>query len=249
MALTDVSVTSDKDYLEISEDGAITISADGTPDSDSSYPVDPFPPSGFAGSTTVNHGLGTIPMVRAFWDAEKNGTWYSAFFFKNNIQIDPWLKVISTTSTVKLIMNTNSEDPIEDIPVYYRIYKFGDKAITSDERVDKIFLKDSTSAVLPASVSSLNFTYNTLTIPHGMSVEVPIWSLEFSVDNENWYAEGTKIVGDFDTSSGPPGGPYARYYVTIVTGYIDDTNFYIQLEGNNASNVTVYVRYSLDLRS
>lgn len=241
----ELSLTSDKDYLYIFQDGAITISANATPDADSTFPADPDAPS-LAGFTTINHGLGTVPLVRAFWDPAKNGVWYANKDLNNTGLPDPWLKIISTTSVVKLIMNTNGAAKT-NIPVFYRIYDFLNVAVNSDSKVDKIFKKDYQNGNVAASPGSSTINTTTLTLPHGAG-EVPIWSLEFSEDQTNWYSEGRQIVGPFDTGSGPPGGPYARYYFTSASGYADSSNFFVRLQSNYGSVKTVYVRYALDYR-
>lgn len=238
-----VSLSSDFDYLKIAADGAITLDANGTPDADSTFPADPSAPFGFASSVTIGHSLGTVPMVRAFWDANKNGVWYGE---KLSGQ-DPWLKIIATTSTVKLIMNTDGGAKTA-IPVFYRIYDLGNVAVTSDSRIDKVFLASSTSGVVALSGSSASYSTTTLTIPHG-GAAAPIYTIEISEDTVNWYPAGVEIVGPFDTGSGPPGGPYARYYSTSAYGYVDSTNLYIVLRSNYNVQKTVYVRYAVDSRT
>lgn len=247
MTLSSVSITSDKDYLKIHDDGLITISANGTPDADSTFPADPNPPFGKAGSTTITHNLGTVPLVRAFWDPAKNGRWYNAFVFPAGVQIDPWLKFIATTSTLKLIMNTNGAAKT-NIPVFYRIYDFGNKAVDSDSRIDKVFLKSVANATLGAAPSSAAPVQTTVAISHGAG-EVPNWTLEFSEDQTNWYSEGSQIVGPFDTASGPPGGPYVRFFYTSAFAMMDTTNINITFESNYGSGKTIYVRFALDYRA
>lgn len=240
------SFTSDKDYLYINQDGAITISANATPDADSTFPADPGAPFGLAGFATINHSLGSIPLVRAFWDPAKNGMWYANKDLNNTALPDPWLKTISTLTAVKLIMNTDGAAKT-DIPVFYRIYDFLQVAVNSDSRVDKIFKKDAKNGNVAASPGSITVVETLLTLPHGAG-EVPIWSLEFSEDQINWYNEGRQIVGPFDTTSGPPGGPYARYYYTSAYARADSNNFYVILQSNYGSIKTIYVRYALDYR-
>lgn len=240
--LSKLSLTSDRDYLEIYQDGAITLNANGTPDADSTFPADPSAPFGFASSTTITHNLGSVPLVRAFWDPDKNGKWYGE---KSSFK-DPWLKVIATTTTVKLIMNTDGAAKTA-IPVFYRIYDFGNKAITSDSRIDKIFTKDDTTGIALLSAGSFFVTETLLTIPHNGG-EAPLYTVQFSEDNTNWYPAGSVIVGPFDTTSGPPGGPYARYYFTSVYCYVDATNLYVVMENNYSTNKTLYIRYALDYR-
>lgn len=238
------SFTSDKNYLYIFQDGQILINANGVPDADSTFPADPSAPFGFASFQTINHNLGSVPLVRAFWDPAKNGLWYNARLNS----VDPWLKLIATTTSLKLIMNTDGGAKT-DIPVFYRIYDFLNVNVNSDSRVDKIVAKDATrSVVVPASPGSITVVENTLTIAHGLG-EVPIWALEFSEDGLNWYQEGGSIVGPFDLASGPPGGPYARYFSTEAYGRADSTNFYITGQSNYATTKTIFFRYALDHRA
>ncbi len=238
--LNQQSLTSDRDYLKIWQDSYITLNANGTPDADSTFPADPSAPFGFASSTTITHNLGYVPLVRAFWDPDKNGRWYGE---KSSFK-DPWLKVIATTTTVKLIMNTDGAAKT-DIPVFYRIYDLGNQAVDSDSRIDKIFAKAVTSGVVGSSGSSFTVTEATVTIPHTAG-ERPLYTVQFSEDQINWYAAGTQIVGPFDTGSGPPGGPYARYYFTSCYCYTDGNNLYVVLQNNYASSKTIYIRYELD---
>lgn len=241
--LNEQSLTSDKDYLYIQQDGQLLINSNTTPDADSTFPADPSAPFAFASFQTVTHGLGSVPLVRAFWDPAKNGLWYNARL--NNV--DPWLKIIATTTQLKLIMNTDGGAKT-NIPVFYRIYDFLNVAVNSDSRVDKIITKDATrSVVVPASPGSITVVESTLTIAHGLG-EVPIWSLEFSEDGVNWYQEGGQIVGPFDLGSGPPGGPYARYYYTQAYARADSSNFYITGQSNYATQKTLLFRFALDYR-
>lgn len=240
--LNKLSLTSDRDYLEIHQDGLITISADGTPDSDSTFPTDPSAPIGYAGFVEITHNLESIPLVRAFWDADKNGVFYG----EKASGKDPWLKVIADTSKVKLIMNTDGAVQT-DIPVFYRLYDFGDKSATSDSRIDKIFKKGQTSGVALLSATSSSATETTLTITHNAG-EIPLYTVQFSEDNINWYPAGAQIVGEFDTSSGPLGGPYSLYYRTSVYCYIDFTDLHIVMLNNYPSDKTLYIRYVLDYR-
>lgn len=245
--LADVSITSDKDYLKIAADGTITISANAAVGADSTFPADPSQPS-LAGSTTITHGLGSLPLVRAFWDKAKNNTWYNAYCTPMGTKVDPWLKVLTTTDTLKLIMNTDGAAKT-NIPVYYRIYDLTSHSFSSDERIDKIFKKDTANKIVATAISSLDPAYASLIIPHGQA-EAPIFSIQFSEDNSHWYQEGTQIVGGFDTTSGPPGGPYARYYYTSAYAAVDATNLYLYFESNyDTGPKTIYVRYELDYRT
>jgi hypothetical protein len=76
----------------------------------------------------------------------------------------------------------------------------------------------------------------------------PLWSVQFSEDGRNWYSEGTRIVGPYDTGSGPPGGPYSRYYYTTVFTRADANYLYIHLQSNYGSPKTIFVRYECDYR-
>jgi hypothetical protein len=247
MSLSDVSITSDKDYLKIFQDGQVLISANGTPDADSTYPADPNAPTGFAGSQTITHNLGTVPLVRAYWDKDKNGRWYNALAYVSGVPFDPRLKIIVTTSTLKLIMGTDGGAKT-NIPVFYRIYDFGSKSMDSDRRIDKIFLVDDASGVVSAAAVSDIPNQTVITIPHGAG-EAPLFTIEFSENQSDWYSEGSQIVGGFDTSSGPPGGPYAYYYYTTASASVDATNLYLTLESNYATSKTIYVRFALDYRA
>lgn len=240
--LNQQSITSDKNYLYIFQDGQVLINANQTPDADSTYPADPTGPFGFASFQTITHNLNSVPLVRAFWDPAKNGMWYNARLNS----VDPWLKTIATTTQLKLIMNTDGAAKT-NIPVFYRIYDFLSVAVNSDSRVDKIFLKDATRSVsVGSSASSILYTEAILTIPHGAG-EVPIWSLEFSEDGRNWYEEGTFIVGPSDPASGPPGNP-SRTFNTQAMARADATNFYISGFNNYATSKTIFFRFALDYR-
>lgn len=248
MSLLNQSITSDKDYLKIFDDGQVLISANGGLDADSTYPADPSAPLGFVGSRTIPHTLGSIPLVRAFWDPAKNGRWYSADCRPGDIRLDPWLKFIATTTGVKLIMNTDGAAKT-NIPVFYRIYDLGLHATDSDSRIDKVFMKDTSFGQVAATGSSLNPNQTVLPIPHPAG-EAPLWTLEFA-DNPNgpWYPEGLQIIGAFDTTSGPAGGPYSRYYYLSAFGSVDRNNLYVTLESNYGSVKTIYVRFALDYRA
>lgn len=242
MSLNKTSITSDKDYLKIFQDGPITISANGVPDADSTFPADPAAPSGFAGFTIIPHTLGTVPLVRAFWDPAKSGMWYATDSFDVfGIRNDPWLKVIATTTQVKLIMNTDGAAKL-DIPVFYRIYDLGNKSVDSDTRIDKIFLKDVANGVVEASPFSIETRETLLTIPH-TELEAPIFSMQFSENQIDWYDMGTRIAGGYD-----PGSGFARYYFTAAFASVNATNLYIYLQSNYPVSKTIYVRFEVDYR-
>ena len=244
--LSTVSITSEKDYLRIFQDGQVTISANGTPDADSTFPADPYAPFGFAGFYTIDHNLGYVPMVRAFWDPNKNGVWYNSGA-SGGYATDPWLKTIITTTQLKLIMNTDGAAKT-DIPVFYRIYDFNSVAVNSDSRIDKIFFSDESQVTLSAAASSAVNETIVLTIPHGGNVP-PLWTMQFSEDRLDWYNEGLRSIGLPDLTSGPPGGPYSYYYTTSCYAYVDATNLYIHASSNYASPKTIYLRFSTDYRN
>lgn len=247
MSLLKTSADSDKDYLKIFNDGQVTISANGSPDADSTFPADPNEPFGYSGSQTISHGLGVVPLVRAFINSNKDGRWYGSFRDEDAAQLDPWLNFIVTTSQLKLIVNTNSGSHENNIPVFYRIYDLGEKALDSSERIDKIFKKDNGSA----SVGAFSFPtpgVTRVTRAHNAGV-APLYTLQFSEDGSTWYNEGESIIGPPDTSSGPPGGPYSRYYRTRAYGSVDNNNMYISLVNDYETTKTIYYRYTLDYRS
>lgn len=251
--LNKLSLTSDRDYLKIHDDGQLLISTSGAAESDATFPVDAFAAT-LSGSQTINHGLGTAPLVRTFWDPNKNGQWWAAHAFPDPslglfpfFEVDPFLIPIITSQDLKLIIGTNGS-AVTDIPVFYRIYDLGNVAITSDSRIDKIFAKEpGQTATAPAAPDSFDPTFKVITIPHPAG-EAPIWTFQFSEDGSNWYNENGKIIGPPDTGSGPPGGPYSVYYYTRAFCYADSRNFYIILENNYASDKTIHYRYTLDYR-
>lgn len=243
--LRDLSLTSDKDYLKIINDGFVTISANATPDADSTFPADLTAPFGLAGSLIIPHSLGYVPLVRCSWDSQNNGLWRN---LRYNSNVDPWLKIISTSTYVKLMMNTDGAAK-NNIPVYYRIYDTGNVAANSDSGLDKIFLKQATSAQVPLSSGSITESQVVLAINHGGGdLLAPNFTIEFSQDQVNWYQEGMLIQGPWDTSSGPPGGPYARFYYTTAWGEINKDQLFLHLISNYPSNVTVYVRFAVDYK-
>ena len=250
MSLFDVSITDQKDYLKIVDDDITNITAnDATPDSDSQFPNDMDAPFGFADFIEITHNLGSIPLVRAFWDPNHDDTWYSTRVPDPDnfgLLTDPWLKYIVTTSKLKLIMNTDNGSEETGIPVFWRMYEIGSNAVTTDRRIDKVFLKDSTSGVVAGAPSSIDREYTLLTIPHSHG-EPPLFTLQFAETADGpWYADGTDIAGPFDTDSGPPGGPYARYFFLKAYMYSRADNVYILLESNYSTSKTIYVRYALD---
>lgn len=224
-------------------DGFVTISANAAPDSDSTFPYDMNAPT-LSGSLTINHNLGYVPLVRASWDPGKNDIWYNCFY---NYVVDPRLKIIATSTYVKLMVGTDGAAKT-NIPVFYRIYDTGNVAVTSDSAIDKIFLKGNTSGSVPLSGNSFTESELILTIPHSGGLPVPGFSLEFSEDQTNWYQEGMQIQGPWDTTTGPPGGPYSRFFFTACFGRIDANNLYIHLRNNYATAKTVYARYAVDYK-
>lgn len=254
MSLLDSSVTSDKDYLKIHDDGLILVDANGVPGADASFPYEAFAAT-WSGFENVNHGLGTVPLVRAFWDPGKNGRWWASHAFPDFSlglfpyqEVDPFLLLIANTTNLKLIMGTNIA-PVTDIPVFYRIYDLGAKSIDSDSRIDKIFFKEpGGSLTVGAAASSFDPVFFVKPIAH-TGGEAPIWTLQFSEDNVNWYNENSKIVGPPDTGSGPPGGPYSRYYYTTAYAYATATDFVIIGENNYGVARNIYYRYTLDYRT
>lgn len=245
MSLLKQSITSDKDYLKIIDDGEVLISASGSPDSDSTFPNDPVAPFGFIGTKTIEHNLGIVPLVRAFWDPNKDGTWYSGFRYGTGGSIDPWLKFIATTTDLKLIMNTDGS-AVSDIPVFYRIYDFTNRAATSDSRIDKVFKKDQFSRTIAGTGGGAPVVVM-VAIPHPAE-EAPLWTVEFSENGDDWYMEGLQIIGPWDTGSGPPGGPYAHFYSTSVMASVDRDNLYVYFINDYTTAKTIYVRYALDYR-
>lgn len=242
------SITSDRDYLEILTDGDTTISTGGVSDTDAELFSSAFAGSAY-GLATVTHGLGSVPLVRAYFDPAKNGTLYSTPKLTGTSYQsfdDPWLTTVTTTTTTKLFINSNTS--ATSIPVYYRIYRFGTKSVTSDERIDKIFMSGSSSATLSAAANSNTPQHTVETIPHGQG-EAVLSTLELSPDGVTWYGQPGYLNGGFDTTSGPPGGPYVRYFYIAAIGYADATNFYIWYEHNYATSKTIYVRYALDLKA
>ena len=79
--LRKLSLTSDRDYLKIHRDGLVLIPANGTPDADATFPADQDAPFGYASSLTINHGLGSVPLVRAFYDPDATNMWYNTLAY------------------------------------------------------------------------------------------------------------------------------------------------------------------------
>lgn len=242
------SVTSDRDYLEIVTNGNTTVSATsigGEPDGVYPYTVDY---GSYSGSTTITHNLGSVPIVRGFFDSDKNGRIYNTIRWSSGPsyladKAAPLLITQSTTTTTKLIIN--AQGTVTNVPVFYRIYRFGTEGFTSDSGIDKIFDKGSDLETVGAAASSSDPIESTNTIAHGQGEKI-FWTLEFSLDQSNWYREGSILFGDPDTSTGPPGGPYANYYYVTAYGSSDATNFYITYVHNYATSKTIYTRYVWD---
>lgn len=254
MSLSNASITSDVDYLKIFDDNTLFITTATSYDSDFTFPTDPFggfaaPPSEM-GIATINHNLGTIPIVRAFIDSGNNGLWYSSYSQIGFISIDPNLLTLVSTTSLKLCVNAGSHKA--NIPVYYRIYNPTNRAISSDARIDKIFLKSNPLAPTQATLGAVAFSGDNIqtvaAIPHGQN-EAICFTMQFSQDQVNWYNDGGFIYGPPDTSSGPPGGPYSRYYYTRAYAAADSTNFYVRFEHNYPNPVTLYARWALDYRA
>lgn len=242
------SVTSDRDYLELVSKTDTTISASGGSDSDFTYPQTVYP--GNYGVTTVTHGLGIVPFVRAYYAPAGGNRWYSTLRPNGSAykgKTNPWMLTVSTTTTTKVsILSSGTSN---NIPVHVRIYRFNyDKSVTSDEEMDKIFLDNGTdSTTLSAAGSSIAPVFTTRTIAHSGGADA-LATLEFSFDQVSWYSAGSYIFHGYDTGSGPPGGPYAYSYYTTALASSDDQNVYIYYEHNRASSSTIYVRYVLDYK-
>lgn len=246
------AVTTDRDYLEIVKNDNSLVSATsigGDTDGISPQTVVSYGATTYSGSSTVTHSLGSVPIVRAFYDSDKNGRlynttrWTSGFNYMQTVDSAPQLLTLSTTNTTKLIIaNANS---ISDVPVYYRIYKFGTKGFTTDSSIDKIFHKDTDSATVSAAAFSDQPVASTNTLPHGQAEKI-FWTLEYSVDQTNWYRGGSLLFGSPDTTSGPAGGPYSFYYYVTAYGSADATNFYVTYVHNYPTSKTIYTRFVWD---
>lgn len=246
------SVTSDRAYLQIVKNNNTVVSAtshggdaDGTFFSTTSPTGDPL--ADYAGSATITHSIGSVPLVRAFYDPGKNGRLYNTIRWTTGANLNTasgaTLLTLSNTTTTKLIITSGSS--ISDVPVYYRIYKFGTLGFTSDAAIDKIFTNATTTKTLSAAAGSNSPVGATDTIAH-LAGEKIFWSLQFSLDQTNWYKEGSILFGGPDTSTGPPGGPYANYYYATAYGSADATNFYVSYINCFTSQQTIYTRYVLD---
>lgn len=241
------SITSDFDYLKIISDGPLSITT-GTPsDPDFQFPVDPLGGfgSGEQGYASVPHNLGAVPLVRAFIDPGANGLWYSSYAQIGFINIDPNLLTLADTTQVKFCVNSSAHKA--GIPVFYRLYRPGTTAFNSDDRIDKIFSKDSTSGLIGAAPDSADSVQGVITVPHNKNEPI-LWTMQFSQDGSNWYNDGNFIYGPPDTGSGPPGGPYAFYYYMRAYASGDDNNFYLRLEHNYPGARTFFLRWALDYR-
>lgn len=242
------SLTSDRDYLEVVTNSSTTVSATSIAgDPDGVYPrtVDY---GSYSGSTTITHSLGDVPIVRAFFDSDKNGRLYNTIRWSSGSsyladKAAPLLITQSTTSATKLIINAQSST--SNIPVYYRIYRFGTKGVTSDAAIDKIFNKSSDNKAVGAAASSSDPVEGNSTIPHGQGEKI-FWTLEFSDNQTDWYREGALVFGSPDTGTGPPGGPYANYYYYVAYGSADATNFYVTYVHNYPTSKTIYTRFVWD---
>lgn len=231
------SLTSDNDYLKLKFEGSTNITVTAASDADDHLNAV------YSKAYTINHNLGEVPFVRSWLDINKNGEWHLGRY---SYATSPnfWLTSSSTTTSTKIILNSNASTTT-NMPVYYKLYANGDNSFTSDELYDKIFAKGTNSTSLAASGSSGTYTSSTITIPHSAG-ETPLFHVEFSTDNTNFYPAGTVIEGPPDTASGPPGGPYFSYYNTQCDAYSNGTNLYIIPYHNYNSVRTIYVRYALE---
>lgn len=250
------SITSDFDFLKVAFSDTVLITTTAVSDPDFQFPVDPFGGFGFGeqGILPINHNLGTIPLVRAWIDPLKNGVWhgsnttfyppYSAFIST----IEPNLLTLVGPNTLKLCVNALGGHQ-SNIPVYYRIYSLSDVGVDSDSLIDKIFAKSPAgySQSVGGASSSSDPKEEVFPVPHGQN-EAIIWTMQFSVDQVDWYNDGNFIYGPPDTGSGPPGGPYARYYYQRAYMYGDNNNVYLVCEHNYASTTTFYFRWTLEYR-
>lgn len=231
------SLTSDNDYLKLRFEGSTNITVTATSDADD------HPNAVYSKAFTINHSLGEVPMVRSWLDVDKNGRWHDG---KYNLATgsDFWLTSSSTTSATKIILNSNSSTTT-NMPVYYKIYANGTKGFSSDDLYDKIFKKGTSSTTISASGSPGTFTTSTITIPHPEGEE-PLYHIEFSEDGTNFYGLGSIIEGPPDTTSGPPGGPYSRYFITLGEAYSTTSSVVVTLYHNYGSDRTIYIRYALE---
>ena len=215
-----VSLSSESRYLSLRLDGTLSLAS--------------------GSSSVITHNYGSVALVRVFY--QRGGRWYSS-----RADASPWAEYSSGTNSVTI--SCVADGTTGTLPIYYRIYVIEDNLVVNDTtRLDKIYRKESFTGAVGASGTSFTPVTATTTIPHGQGEEA-LWTLQFSLDNTNWYPEGTRIFGSFDTGSGPPGGPYSRYYLVSAYGSSDASNFYITLVNNHPSAKTVYVRYALDLKT
>ena len=226
MDLGGISLNSTSRYLSLRQDGEVSLSANT--------------------SSIISHGLGTIPLVRIFY--QNAGRWYSAKVLRSDrTQRQPWADYSVTSTT--LTVSNKVDSGTGTIPIYYRIYTIDSQlTITDKVRIDKVYRTGSHTGTVAGTALSIEPNQSTTTIAHGQP-EAPLWTLQFSLNQTDWYPEGTRIVGSFDTASGPPGGPYARYYYVTAFGSSDGTNFYITRQSNYSTTRTIYVRYALDYRT
>lgn len=255
MSLFDKSITDEKDYLKIFRDEHTIVTADdSSPPAETQLPADPDSPFGYVGFRTITHNLGVVPMVRAFWDPYHTNTWYNARIWGHGeglfgVITDPWLKIHVTTTQLKLWMYTEDVSQKYYVPVFYRIYKTSNQAVSTNDRIDKIFLKDSISESVAAESDHLTPGSSVVVIPHGQTDEVPIWTLQFSLNQDDWYPEGSEIIGTPYLDSGPPGGPYSYFRKVRVAAKCDAEFFYIYFDNHYDTSKTIYVRYALDKRA
>lgn len=250
------SITSDFDYLKLVRDDTLFITTTAVGDPDFQFPVDPFGGFGFGeqGIASVEHSLGTIPLVRAFIDPLKNGTWYSSnpTFYPPYAPfisaIEPNLLTLVSPMVLKLCVNALNGHQ-DNIPVYYRLYALSDVGVDSDSRIDKIFSKSPPGYSMTIGAAPSSFDPVMLIASENHSVgEAICWTMQFSLDQQNWYDDGNFVYGPPDTGSGPPGGPYSRYYYVRAYMYADNLTSYTAVEHNYGSNVTVYFRWTLEYR-
>lgn len=251
--LKDLSLTSDREYLKIYKEGTGTLDATGSVDPETTLPKDAFGAT-YSNSVTIYHGLGYVPLVKVYWDPMKNGRWWQSHSFPDSSlglfpyqEVDPYVNVIVDTTTIKIIMASNRSG-VTAIPYIYRIYDIGNVAATSDSPIDKIFQKGSGSATASAAGGTMAPSFTIVTIPHDHGYP-PVFDIQFSEDGDNFYTENQKIIGPPDTGSGPPGGPYSRYFYSWVYGYSDANNLYIILVNVYTYAKTIYYRYTLGYMS
>lgn len=241
------SLTSDRDYLELLLRGDFSMDANVTPpsDTDGVFPQTVLDPGlAYGTSALIIHNIGTIPIVRAWYDSDKNGRLYNTPRHTTGgylaIAQRPQIMTISTTTTTKIL----SISPVSEtsIPVHYRIYRFGTKGVTSDENIDKIFGKGVHSQAIGGAADSFSPVTASTTIAHGQGEQI-LWKLQFSVDQSTWYNEGAYLFGAADTSTGPPGGPYTNFYYETAYASADATNFYVVYVHNYPTTRTIYTRW------